>query len=451
MLERRSSGGHRRRPSELDLWYSAISNQGFVDSLCETSFCDLGGHRGRVWAVAISADGLRLATGSQDRSAIFWDASAAAAPPAPAPPRKAPPPAAGAPPAPPGSVSLLRLRSPSETERRASALGLPANGGALAPWRALSEKRGKCSKSLKGHRGSVLCVAIHDLGHLVITGSLDTTGIVWQVGTGRALSTLRGHQGFLRGVCFGKGDCAVTCASDKSVRIWEIFSGKCLRTLNGHSHDVTAVRALGDLLATSSMDGTARLWDAATGAELLRVGSAAGRRAEGAPANGDSPHELSANGRTDARVSTNGRTDEQIATNGRTDQEFATNGARRPRRGAALFCVALGGGRLLCGGASRIVYVYSSSSGRLLQRLIGHRGVVLSVAISGDGSLAVSGGEDGSAILWDVESGRRLQTMSSPSGRVLSVDISADGKIVAKGTDDGKAEVWDARGRGAET
>ena len=255
MLERRSSGGHRRRPSELDLWYSAISNQGFVDSLCETSFCDLGGHRGRVWAVAISADGLRLATGSQDRSAIFWDASATAAPPAPAPPRKAPPPAAGAPPAPPGSVSLLRLRSPSETERRASALGLPANGGALAPWRALSEKRGKCSKSLKGHRGSVLCVAIHDLGHLVITGSLDTTGIVWQVGTGRALSTLRGHQGFLRGVCFGKGDCAVTCASDKSVRIWEIFSGKCLRTLNGHSHDVTAVRALGDLLITSSMDG----------------------------------------------------------------------------------------------------------------------------------------------------------------------------------------------------
>lgn len=70
--------------------------------------------------------------------------------------------------------------------------------------------------------------------------------------------------------------------------------------------------------------------------------------------------------------------------------------------------------------------------------VVGHGGVVSTLAFSADGKTLVSGSSDHTAILWDVETGtmRRLWTTED---YVASVVVSPDGKTVA--TDAG--HVWD--------
>src|SRR6202034_4225986 len=62
----------------------------------------------------------------------------------------------------------------------------------------------------------------------------------------------------------------VTASNDKTARIWDAASGQQLMMLSGHQ-DVVASAAFspdGTRIVTASYDKTARVWDAATGKQL---------------------------------------------------------------------------------------------------------------------------------------------------------------------------------------
>jgi sterol desaturase/sphingolipid hydroxylase (fatty acid hydroxylase superfamily) len=75
--------------------------------------------------------------------------------------------------------------------------------------------------------------------------------------------------------------------------------------------------------------------------------------------------------------------------------------------------------------------------------LVGHKGAVLGVAISADGGLIASGGEDGTVRVWDAE-GRAQLTLPGHERPVRSVAISADRRVIVSGGYDGAVRVWDA-------
>ena len=80
--------------------------------------------------------------------------------------------------------------------------------------------------------------------------------------------------------------------------------------------------------------------------------------------------------------------------------------------------------------------------------LSGHTGSVDSAAFSPDGKLVVTASDDGTARIWDVASGRSLHTLSGHTDYVDSVAFSPDGKLVVTASDDGTARIWDvASGR----
>jgi serine/threonine protein kinase len=71
-----------------------------------------------------------------------------------------------------------------------------------------------------------------------------------------------------------------------------------------------------------------------------------------------------------------------------------------------------------------------------------HPGFALAVALSGNGSRALSGGVDGMVRLWDADTGKFLRLFRGDSGWVRSVALSGNGRRALSGGYEGTVLVW---------
>jgi WD40 repeat protein len=164
-------------------------------------------------------------------------------------------------------------------------------------------------------------------------------------------------------------------------------------TLTGHSAWVIGVAYSpdGKVIASIERDGTAIIWDAASGAELLRL--------PGATEVGDAW------------------------------------GAQR---------IAFSpDGRRLAIADSNLVKLYEPVTGDLLATLSGHTADVWAVAYSPDGRLLVSAGADSTVRLWNAESGALIYELTGHTDAVESAVFSPDSRWLATNADDGTLKIWD--------
>jgi WD40 repeat protein len=108
---------------------------------------------------------------------------------------------------------------------------------------------------------------------LAAAGSEDIR--VFDVGTGKPLHDLPGHQGSVDCVVVSRdGKFAASCASlaDRYVHVWDISTGKLLQSLESANRSVPACdfSADGKLLLTGGSEGTVQLWDWVNKKELRR-------------------------------------------------------------------------------------------------------------------------------------------------------------------------------------
>ena len=189
--------------------------------------------------------------------------------------------------------------------------------------------------------------------------------------------------------------------TENTIVIWEMVRemgrvGDELK-LKGHTGKVISVAFSrdGKRLASGSLDKTIRIWDAATGKELLKL-------------NGDS-----------------------LA---------VTSVAFSPE-----------GDLLVSGGGDRTIKFWDTS-GTLLRTSTPHPTVVCSVAFSRDGKRLASGSIDNTIKIWDTASAREVLTLNTTTGvpfamgerLSMSIAFSPDGKRLASGSWNDTVKIWDA-------
>ena len=181
-----------------------------------------------------------------------------------------------------------------------------------------------------------------------------------------------------------------------------------MRVLAGHGDDVMSVAFSpdGTRLLSVGCDRTARLWDVTTGAELFVLRDHRASLTTGV---------FSRDGRAIATAGGN-----PCLTNPSRDDPNDTD-----------------------------IRVWETATGRVMARLSGPPGLVVSAAFNVDGSEIAAGGRDGKVLAWTLVDGRMRtlgeQSLGPDPVRIQSVEYSPDGSQLATAGLDGKVVIWNAQ------
>ncbi len=186
------------------------------------------GHTGAVNAVAFSADGKRILSGSGwpwgDRTLRLWDVASGAVIRRFQPATDDPGSGTHGPREVPGEVRGVAFTP----DGRQSLSG--ATGGIVQLW---DVETGKEIRRFSGHTGTIYDLAISSDGRRALTASRDMTARLWDIASGRELRVLEGHTGWVRSVAFspdGRRAATGSGPRDHTMRLWDLETGRELKS-----------------------------------------------------------------------------------------------------------------------------------------------------------------------------------------------------------------------------
>ncbi len=321
----------------------------------------------------------------------------------------------------------------------------------LRVWNTIT---GKCLSTLKGHTGAVEGCALSADGLLALSASQDGTLRLWNATSGQLLSTLAGHTVSATCCALSKdGRLALSGYEDGTLRVWKIASVQTSGTQEsraGHTGWVIscALSRDGSVALSSSRDGTIRLWD--TTGERVRSTTLEGHRSAvlGCALSANGTHALSASADRTLRFwdTKNGKTLHILKRV--PDKVPGVSTLIGMTKGLAALIDRLKGKKDDRDDAWSWVGLLSEPfpttwTLQSLRTLISFRGFMLSCALSADGRLALSTSSDGKLQLWNTESGRALRTKKYRWAIVNGCSLSADGRFALTASrDDRRLWLW---------
>ncbi|CCA77963.1 related to WD40-repeat protein (notchless protein) [Serendipita indica DSM 11827] len=378
----------------------------------------LQGHESSVNAVTFSSDGLRVASGSSDKTIPLWDADT-------------------------GQSLGEPLRGHGNSVR---AIAFSPDGSRIVSgsldWtvRLWNADTGQTlGEPLQGHEGWVMAVAFSPDGLYIASGSEDNTLRLWDVDTGQPVGEpLRGHKDSINTVAFSPdGFRIVSGSSDWTVRLWDVNTGRAFgNPFRGHCGWVNAVAFSpdGGKFVSGSSDWTVRLWDVTTGQTL------------GKPFRGHNGWVNSVAFSPDGLRVVSGAYDRTIRLWNATTGYTLGEPFREHEESVMAVAFSPEGLRIVSGSSDKTIRFWDTGTGRSLgETCQGHQDWVTAVGFSPDGLQIVSGSSDNTIRLWDAETGEQLgEPLRGHNYWVNAVAFSPDGAEIVSGSYDKTIRLWSA-------
>ncbi|XP_042533042.1 WD repeat-containing protein 86 [Dipodomys spectabilis] len=350
----------------------------------------------------------------------------------PARPRSSPPPRDLGPPAralvsalPAGSARLGPPRWPP----------IPSGAG-----RAAWGGGGSALRVCADHRGGINWLSLSPDGQRLLTGSEDGTARLWSTADGRCCALLQGHESYVT-FCQLEEASAFTCSADCTIRRWDVASGRCVQVYRGHTSIVNRILVADNQLFSSSYDRTARAWTVEQGqatrefrghhncvltlAYAARRDAAASPRVEAPVAGG-----LLVTGSTDGTAKV---------------WQVASGCCHQTLRGhtGAVLCLVLDapGHTAFTGSTDATVRAWDILSGQQLRVFREHQGSVICLELTDQ--LLYSGSADRTVKCWLADTGEPVRTFPAHGHSVSAVKYHAG--TLFTGSGDACARAFDAQ------
>ncbi|KAI9919543.1 hypothetical protein PsorP6_017794 [Peronosclerospora sorghi] len=388
-------------------------------TVCRQWTRDLLGHSSRIWYLAASSSGERLYSGSGDGTVKIWDLRAALAERAAAQQAQ--------------SDSLADERGSNLMHSVLEAVAVANVGGTAAATAAstlpqhYSVTSAECLATLTSpNGGDVYTVNLHPSETHLVTGGYDQSVRLWDITNTTVVKTFRGHFASVCDVQFNRhANFIVSGSKDGTIRLWDILSGLCVHTLRQTLGEVTSISMAsnGYMLLSGSRNNSNRLWDLRmlhTPRAHLTTSLHSGASSAGSSGS-LSNHSTTGNGSVFS--SANG---------------IGTSAA--PAYGSTSNLSAAGSS----GGGSS----YSGSrhaEQRPLQRFKGHQNTAKNIVRASFGpreSFVLGGSEDGYIYVWEVATGKLLERLAGHRGVTYNAQWHEKQALLASSSHDGTVKTW---------
>jgi WD40 repeat protein len=391
------------------------------------------GHAGVVRGVAISGDGNTVISGGDDKSVRLWPVSAI-------------------------GIVVADATKVHDLELLPDGTHFVTAGEDKVV--KLWDSAGKLVRSFGGSAAAVAHVAVSDDGKQIAAGGdplfAQKNVLVWNTADAKLLQNIP-TLAAVTALQFGSEGRLAVGGADKHLRVYSatdarllqdvtaaavlgdvrfipgestilaaaadnnsyLFDYSLLKILTGHDGAVTGVAFTqdGNQLLTAGADGTARLWNLADGKVVSTlVGSAGAISSLVVTADG----KRAIVGRADKNVDIFDLPQQP------TPQLKPTTTLTQPAPVTAL-AADKSADRIAIGGSDNTIRLWSLKTGTEVERLAGHAGPVLTLALTADGATLFSGSADKTARRWTPSN---VDAVTAHVGNVNTVQFSGDGRQI---------------------
>jgi WD40 repeat protein len=237
-----------------------------------------------------------------------------------------------------------------------------------------------------------------------------------------------GHYSEIQSVVFSPdGRIWASGSADGTVKIWDLSTGAELRSLKADSRTVYSIAFSpdGKILGSGGFDQTVKLWDVSSGVNLRIINAR-----EVVSSIAFSP---------DGKIIASGCWDATVKLwDANSGAEIRTLRGQSVMNNSVAF--SPDGNILAAGSEEKTITLWDVSTGSQLHTLKGHTSAVRAVAFDPKGATLASASLDNTIKFWDVSTGSEQRTLIGNSYRIA---FSRDGKVLAGGGWNYAIRLWD--------